>query len=150
MPQFNIIHETCKMSIEIRDFFPKNKIKSSFPQRKLPFIRLLVKSLRSGNFTRTQATGANSNGLGCTVNNCLYLANIGLPRSVGLTMRVGNGLSENDTLSADAALCHIDTSLCVQAERRSFDRAYLVDFHRTFAIISYPKSKCKSFLKNFF
>ncbi len=45
MPQFNIIHETRKMSIEIRDFFPKNKIKSSFPQRKLLFIRLLVKKL---------------------------------------------------------------------------------------------------------
>ena len=147
MPQFNIIHETRKMSIEIRDFFPKIKIKSSFLQRKLLFIRLVAKSLRSVDFAGTQTTGANSNGLRRTVNDCLYLANIGLPSSVGLTMRVGNGLSENDTLSADAALCHIDTSLCVQAERRSFDRALLINFHRTFAIISYSKSKCKSFLK---
>ena len=111
---------------------------------------LSLKSLRSGNLASAQATGANSNGLGCTVNNCLYLANIGLPRSVGLTMRVRNGLSENDALSADAALCHIDTSLCVQAERNSFDRAFLVDFHRTFAIIPYSKQKSKSFLKKIF
>ena len=77
-------------------------------------------SLRSGNLAVTQTTRANCYGLGCTVNNCLYLANIGLPRSVGLTVRVGNGLSENDALSADAALCHIDTSLCVCDASSSF------------------------------
>ena len=69
--------------------------------------------LRSGNLTVAQATGTNGNGLRGTVNDCLYLADVGLPGSVGFTVRVGNGLSENNALSADAALCHIDTSLCV-------------------------------------
>ena len=56
--------------------------------------------------------------LRCTVNNCFYLADIGLPGSVGFTVRVGNCLSENNALSADAAFCHNDTSL--SARLRSY------------------------------
>jgi hypothetical protein len=67
-------------------------------------------ALRSVDLARTQATRADSHSLGGTVNDCLHLANVGLPRSVGLAMRVRNRLSEDDTLSADATLCHIDTS----------------------------------------
>ena len=67
-------------------------------------------ALRSVDLARTQATRANSNGLGGTVNDCLYLTDVGLPRSVGLAMRVRNRLSKDDTLSANATLCHIDTS----------------------------------------
>ena len=55
---------------------------------------------------RTQATSTNGDGLVFTVNGCLYLADVGLPTSVGLTMGVRNGLSENNTLSTNAALCH--------------------------------------------
>jgi len=66
--------------------------------------------LRSVDLARTQATGANGYGLRRTVNDCLYLADVRLPRSVGLAMRVRNRLSEDDTLPADATLCHIDTS----------------------------------------
>ena len=64
----------------------------------------------SANFAGTKATRAYSNCLNSAVYISLYLANIGLPCSVCFTMRVGNSLSENDTLSANTALCHIDTS----------------------------------------
>ena len=67
--------------------------------------------LSSGDLSGTQTTGANSNGLGCAVNDCSYLADVGLPGSVRLTVRVGNCLSENNAFSADATFCHIDTSL---------------------------------------
>ena len=106
------------------------------------------RDLRSGNLAVAQTTGANCNGLGCTVNNCLYLADIGLPSSVRFTMRVGNCLSENNTFSADTALCHNDTSLYVQAAHRSFFK-FFNNFHRTFDIIPYSKKKCKSFFEFF-
>ena len=67
-------------------------------------------ALRSVDLARTQATGADSYGLRRAVNDCLHLTNVGLPRSVGLAMRVRNRLSKDDTLSANATLCHIDTS----------------------------------------
>ena len=41
-----------------------------------------------------------------TVNNCLYLADVRLPGSVGLTVRVGNVMTEGHALTADAALSH--------------------------------------------
>ena len=41
-----------------------------------------------------------------TVHNCLYLANVGLPGAIGLTVGVGHILTVNNTLSADTAFCH--------------------------------------------
>ena len=64
----------------------------------------------SVNFAGTKATGTNCNGLRCTVNDRLYLADIGFPSSVCFAMWVRNGLTENYSLSANTALCHIDTS----------------------------------------
>ncbi len=58
-------------------------------------------------FKSTKATGANSNRLGSSVFNYLYLANIGLPTSVCLAVGVGNVMSENNALSANFTLCHI-------------------------------------------
>ena len=66
--------------------------------------------LRSVDLARTQATGANGYGLRGTVHDCFYLTDVGLPSSVGLAMRVRYRLSEDNSLSANAALCHIDTS----------------------------------------
>ena len=71
---------------------------------------LYTEQLNSGNFARTKATRANSNGLGCAINHSSYLTDVGLPSSVCFTMRVRNCLSEDNALSANTALCHIDTS----------------------------------------
>ena len=60
----------------------------------------------AGNLTGTQATGANSDGLVGTVHDCLDLANVGLPGAIGLTVRVRDILTVNNTLSADTAFCH--------------------------------------------
>jgi len=45
-----------------------------------------------------------------TVNYCLYLTDVGLPGSVGLTVRVGNVMSKGNALTANATLSHFDTS----------------------------------------
>ena len=63
-------------------------------------------ALSAGNLAGTQATRANSNGLGSTVNDCLYLADVGLPGTVGFTVGVGHVLTEHDTLTADTTFCH--------------------------------------------
>ena len=44
------------------------------------------------------------------VNNSLYLADIGLPCSVRLTVGVRNVVSESNTLTANATFSHFDTS----------------------------------------
>ena len=44
------------------------------------------------------------------VNDCLYLSDVGLPSSVGLTVRVRYVVSENNALAANTALSHFYTS----------------------------------------
>ena len=62
------------------------------------------------NLSRTKATGAYANGLMRSVYNCLYLADVRLPCSVGLAVRVGNVMTKGNALAANAALSHFDTS----------------------------------------
>ena len=67
---------------------------------------VLLKSDSSLDLTGAQATGANVNGLMSAVNDSLYLSDIGLPGSVGLSVRVRNLQSENHGLIANTTLCH--------------------------------------------
>ena len=83
------------------------KRKRRIPKRDAPFI---FDCLRAGNFARAKATRANRHGRGGTVNDSLYLADIGLPRTVGLAVGVRNVLTEHYAFAAYTALCHIDTS----------------------------------------
>ena len=69
-------------------------------------VNIQPQKLCAVNLARTKATGAYRNGLGCTVNYSLYLADIGLPSSVGLSVRVRNIVTENNTFSTNIALCH--------------------------------------------
>ena len=62
--------------------------------------------LRALDFAGTQATGADVYGLGATLNDCFYAANIRLPGSVGLTVRVRNVMTEHNSLSAKVTFCH--------------------------------------------
>ena len=68
--------------------------------------RIMRGALCAGNLTGTQATRANSHGLGSTVNDCLYLTNVGLPGTIGFTVGVGNILTVYNTLATDTTLCH--------------------------------------------
>ena len=69
-------------------------------------VSLLQSVLCAVDLARTQATRTNCNGCGSTVNDCLYLTDIGLPSSVGLTVRVRYVLTENNAFSTNTALCH--------------------------------------------
>ena len=60
--------------------------------------------------SRTKATGANVYGLIRAVNHSLNSADIGLPGSVGLTVGVGNVMTEGHALTANTTLSHFDTS----------------------------------------
>ena len=77
---------------------------------RLLFYINIVSPLHAGHFARAQATGANRHGRGGPVNDSLNLADIGLPRTVGLAVGVRNVLTEHYAFSAYTALCHIDTS----------------------------------------
>ena len=59
------------------------------------------------NLARAQTARANSDGFRSAVYQSLDLADIGLPHSVRLPMRVGYVLTEHDTLSANTAFCHL-------------------------------------------
>ncbi len=62
------------------------------------------------NLAGTKATRANGNGSVSSVNDSLYLADIRLPGSVSFTVGVRYVVSESNTLTADTALSHFDTS----------------------------------------
>ena len=65
-------------------------------------------SVASGasNLARAQAVRTYANRLGSAVNHSLYATNVGFPCSVCLTVGMGNVMSENNALSANAAFCH--------------------------------------------
>ena len=68
-----------------------------------------------------QATGTYGDSLGSAADRNLYLADVGLPTSVGLAVGVRNVLTEHNAFVADAAFCHIDTSLYARTAHRSFN-----------------------------
>jgi len=64
------------------------------------------KSDSAGNLVGTQAVRADINCLVGSADDSLYFSDVGLPGSVGLSVRVGNIMTESNTLAADFALCH--------------------------------------------
>jgi hypothetical protein len=79
---------------------PKQHMRQPFSSQSTP------KKLSALNLSRTKATGANVDGLVRAVDNCLYAADVCLPGSVGLAVRVGNVVSKDNALAADFTLCH--------------------------------------------
>ena len=67
------------------------------------------KSDSAGNLVGTQAVRADINCLVSSADDSLYSSDVGLPCSVGLSVRVGNVVTESNALSADFALCHLWT-----------------------------------------
>ena len=65
----------------------------------------------SGHFAGTQATGAGVHALGSAVDNRLHPLDVGLPGTVGATVRVRNLNAEGNVLAAEITFCHICTSL---------------------------------------
>ena len=58
-------------------------------------------------FSGTEASGANIYVAASTLHNCLYSLYIGLPCSVGASVRVRHLDTECNTLTAKFAFCHI-------------------------------------------
>ena len=61
---------------------------------------------RAGDLSGTQAAGAGVHTLGGTVNDRLDTADVGLPGTVGPSVRVRHTNTESHALAADIALCH--------------------------------------------
>ena len=72
--------------------------------RRLVF--LFVLSDRTLNLVGTQASCTDVYMARSTVNNRFYPFDVGLPCSVGSSMRMGNFNSKSNALAADIALCH--------------------------------------------
>ena len=61
---------------------------------------------RAGNLTGTQTAGTNIDMAGRTIDDSLHALDVGLPGTIGTTVRVGNFDTERNTLVAKLALCH--------------------------------------------
>jgi len=70
-------------------------------------VSLFAQKDQSSLFQRAQATRTN---IDCFAAFQFDLANIGLPGSVGFTVRVGNILTKHNAFAADTTFCHFDTS----------------------------------------
>ena len=92
-----------------------------------------------------QATRTNVN---CFAAFQLYLADVGLPSSVGFAMRVRNVLTEHNALTADTTFCHFSDLLKTCSCRKSSGRA--VSILQTKNIIPYFFQKSKSFFRFFY
>ena len=61
---------------------------------------------RAGNFTGTQTPGTNVHMAGRTIDDSLHALDVGLPGTIGTTMRVGNLDTKGNALIAELALSH--------------------------------------------
>ena len=77
---------------------------------------------RAGNLTGTQTAGTNIDMAGRTIDDSLHALDVGLPGTIGTTVRVGNSDTERNTLVAKLALCHplhlLAVAYCVPAIHR--------------------------------
>ena len=81
------------------------------------FIPVDIKSDCAGNLAGTEAPRANIDMARSAVNDSLYAANVGLPSTVGTSVRMGNLDTKSYTLAANFTLCHLSfTSLSLSFE----------------------------------
>ncbi len=95
-------------------FIEKEKLAFTRPAALQPWeseLTLCQLSLCALNFAGAETSRAYIYALVASVHNCLYAADVGLPGSVGLTVGVGNVVSEDNALTANLTLCHCYTSL---------------------------------------
>ena len=111
------------------------------------------------NLARTETAGAYINRLVGSVHDRFDPADVGLPTSVGLAVRVGYSIAENNTLSAYAALCHVSehllplhltAALLLWILRKRLIRRLLAPLDKfALVIISYLSPNCNTKLKFF-
>ena len=98
---------------------------------------LLLQS--AGNLTGTQASGTNIYMAGRTINHCLDALDIGLPRTIGTSVGVGNLDPKGNALVAKLAFSHPLHLLAVTNIQGLHSQA--------FGIIADTDEKCKSYLQ---
>jgi hypothetical protein len=84
----------------------QNKNPTDFVCR-ICFFSVLIQKLSSFNLAGTKAAGAYGNGSIAAVYNSLNLSYVGLPNSVGLSVGMGNVVTESNALSTYGTLCHL-------------------------------------------
>ena len=70
------------------------------------FLSALFQSHSAGDLTGTEASGADVHVGRSALHDRLHALDIGLPGTIGTTVRVGNSDTERNTLVAKLALCH--------------------------------------------
>ena len=115
-----------------------------FREKEIPDIMsgiVFVQLDRSGDLTGTHTPGTNIHMAGGTIDDCLHTLHVGLPGTIGTTMRVRNADTKGNALIAKLALSHPLHLLAV---------AYFRAFHTgTADIIAENFLKCKrKFQKN--
>ena len=93
----------------------------------------------AGNLTGTQASGTNIYMAGRTINHCLDALDIGLPRTIGTSVGVGNLDPKGNALVAKLAFSHPLHLLAVTNIQGLHSQA--------FVIIADTDEKCKSYLQ---
>ena len=67
-----------------------------------------VQLQRASNLAAAEAAGADVDVLGGTVNNRLYALHIGLPSTIGTSVRMADFNTKSNALIAKLALCHAE------------------------------------------
>ena len=86
------------------------------------FVQLLD---RSGDLTGTHTPGTNIHMAGGTIDDCLHTLHVGLPGTIGTTMRVRNANTKGNALIAKLALSH-PLHLLAVAYFHAFRQAQLI------------------------
>ena len=74
---------------------------------------------RAGNFTGTQAPGTNIHMARRTIDQSLHALDVGLPGTIGTTMRVGNLDTKGNALAAAFTLSHGTCTSCSEVRNQN-------------------------------
>ena len=100
---------------------------------------MFVQLDRSGDLTGTHTPGTNIHMAGGTIDDCLHTLHVGLPGTIGTTMRVRNANTKGNALVAKLALSHPLHLLAVAY--------FYAVFIGTADIITEKEMECKNFFQ---
>ena len=81
--------------------------------KKAPLMTAEHDCLGSFDFVRSKAGSANIDSLGSTVNVAFHSFDVGLPHSVGSSMRMADIITKMSAFSTNTAFCHEITPPCI-------------------------------------
>ena len=99
-------HRLCRGYNLIRKVFPQIMRKEGKRNPGQMSGIVFVQLDRSGDLTGTHTPGTNIHMAGGTIDDCLHTLHVGLPGTIGTTMRVRNANTKGNALIAKLALSH--------------------------------------------